>query len=126
MLILCVVAGCQDGSSSYQAFTYRRLEILGKVACRHTAEECVRFRDLSEFVEESKKRGFIVGKDAYYVKDFWERDMRWEVHESDGETILRILSAGENGIFEDGGRDDLAVVVTFPKSGPPTSRMVPR
>src|ERR1700730_203421 len=46
-------------------------------------------------------------EDKEYEVDGWGRPFRWEKIQTDNKTMIRILSAGQNGLWEDGQGDDL-------------------
>jgi len=53
------------------------------------------------------------------ARDAWDRDFIWRETKVGTNVVIRILSVGPNGVFEDGRGDDLCVEITFPPDDRP-------
>jgi hypothetical protein len=52
-----------------------------------------------------------------FKEDLYGRKYRWIVSEMEKTTYIRILSDGKNGVYENGGGDDIFVEIRIPNNG---------
>lgn len=69
-------------------------------------------KNCEEFVRFVTSKGFREKQDKY-LRDEWGREFKWETARQGKEVRIRVLSAGPNGRFENGGGDDILVEVTY-------------
>ena len=70
---------------------------------------------LEDAMVEARKRGLLNEsefQDRQYRNDSWGREFRWVRKEQGASAIIWIISAGEDGKFEDGDGDDLYVQIS--------------
>ncbi len=89
-----------------RGITLSKFEILRVVIQEFELADLDQYQSVHEFVAVGRMRNVISAEPPdHYDTDGWERPFRWESVKADGKLIVRIISAGSNGIF--GDDDDL-------------------
>lgn len=121
--------GCKDRRGSDPTptnFTRYRLAFLGRIAKNLSQEELLKIESVDLLLAKAEKRGLI---GSPYTEP-WDRDafenkkFKWEIKKEESASI-RILSAGPNGIFEDGRGDDFYLELTFSPQNKVQTRLHP-
>jgi hypothetical protein len=103
--------------------TRKRLRYLGEVMAFLYEEDMEPVSDcenIADVLKLSLKHDYI-RKDqidkGLYSRDGWGGSLEWLKMQEEGETVIRILSAGPNRVNESGGGDDYYVRLTFLANG---------
>jgi hypothetical protein len=92
--------------------------------CRQYAFPIENCESIDEAVSLLKKHKLFDLKDDEVLlkQDYWGRKYHWLVKKEPNETTIRILSAGRNGVFENGDGDDIFFEIVIPNKGAPLVR----
>jgi hypothetical protein len=74
------------------------------------------YKSVAEILEDARRKGIVTDSEIRrFSADSWGRPFRWELHKRRGKAVGRILSAGPNGIFENGEGDDICWEFQIPE-----------
>src|SRR5207249_3370082 len=114
-----------DDTATPEAFTCHKLEALGKVALRYTAEECLRFQTFEEFMDSCIEKRFLHESDRpWFGADGWGRPMSWHAEKAGPVGVVRISSAGPDGVLGKSSGDDIVLEITFAEDGGSQRRLL--
>jgi hypothetical protein len=78
------------------------------------------YKSVREVLNSWEKKELLeMGSRPNLEKDYWAREFKWEVQRKDEELLVKITSAGKNGVWENGGGDDLFVEIRVVRDGQP-------
>lgn len=86
---------------------------------------CQSVEDMLAAAQEARIIGKADAEYEWHKKDQWCKPFRWEARHQSGETIVRILSDGRDGITQDGKGDDLVVEIRSRAGGDPEISIKP-
>ncbi len=123
-IVVLVGPGCRNYTNNASHWTSIDLMKMGGSFRRFSFDECQRAQALSDMLKTAMERKII----TEVVREQMERDAfgRPYVFQrtvADDRIVIRIISVGQNGVFEDGNGDDLVCELTVPKDGNATYKV---
>lgn len=108
--------GCRKPADWEESLTQYQLGQIGEAIAAlvrgGNALETRNIRKYQEFLSYAEGHGQALARTGV-VRDGWDRPYAWEVTTREGQTFIRVISSGKDGVFDHGERDDLYVEIRF-------------
>jgi hypothetical protein len=114
-VILGAITGCQPKhSDENRAYNQTRAFFRDYASALSTAiyagYDLGSCTSVDEMLGALRKANIITDKQQSALRhDYWGRDYSFFVRKDDGVVVVRIITSGRNGIFEDGSGDDVTL-----------------
>src|SRR5687767_4387711 len=107
LLFLSTCTGCvtYDAKGTSQR-TRHNLTLIARVLEKLPEGERLNIQNSAQFLALAETRNLIADR-LDFECDGWRQVFQWRVERKADDTVIRVISVGLNGIFEDGAGDDI-------------------
>jgi len=127
---LVLLSGCSvDETKRPIGETLYRLDALSELVLRlkESGHIVCQYGSVDDLLEDARAKGMIREAEVDRLStDYWGRPYRWEVEVRPPDTVIRIISSGRDGVFENGEGDDVSIEIRIPERGRAIIRVRPQ
>jgi hypothetical protein len=127
VIVTVGLTGCGTvGNDTVNELAWGEMLRLCRPICQLTYEDCKQVQSLKDALDLSEKKGFVTSETRKKLReaDPWWNPYIFERKVADDQIIFRLISQGENGVFENGRGDDITCEITIPKRGNGTLTLI--